>query len=166
MFQRSPSVLCLATVGLLFTIAAWVESFSEWNGGPSAEGERLRKALLARVAARAEVVEEVLAERMSLLEAAACFRDLDHGPPPILWDRFRAFYPGDSDDERHCHEVIENVRVRVEVQGGQGRQQVLRLEAELRQHRERGTLRLPDGTADAGLLRPPTGRTSPHRIYE
>jgi hypothetical protein len=156
MFQRSLSVLCLVVVGLLFGIAAWVASFSESNERPGEAGEWLRKALLARVAARAVIVEEILAERMSLLEAAACFRDLDHGPPPILWDRFRAFYPGDSDDERHCHEVIENVRVRVEVQGGQGRQQVLRLEAELRQHLERGTLRLPETPPPL-----PIGRTAP-----
>ena len=51
---------------------------------------------------------------------------------------------GDSDEERHCREVIGNVRARLEDQGEQGHEQVLRLEAELRHHLERGTLRLPE----------------------
>src|SRR5262249_42463826 len=144
MFPRSSSVLCLAAGGLLFAVTAWVESLSELSRRGSADRDWNREAILARVAARAAIVDEVLAERMSLLEAAAHFRDLDRAPPSILWDRFRAFYPGDSDDERHCREVIGNVRARVEDQGEQGPDPVLRLESELRQHLERGTLRLPE----------------------
>src|SRR5262245_19208054 len=144
MFPRSSSVVCFAAVGLLFAVTAGVDSLSESNGRFGADRDGKREAILARVAARAAIVEEVLAERMSLLEAAAHFRNLDHGPPPILWDRFRTYYPGDSDEERHCYEVIGNVRARVEDQGGRRGEQVLRLEAELRQHLERGTLRLPE----------------------
>src|SRR5262245_13847278 len=101
MFRRSPSVLGLATVSLLFAGAAWVVSLSEQSGRFRADSDWKREAILARVSARAAIVDEILTGRMSLLEAAARFRDLDRGPPPILWDRFRAYYPGDSDDERH-----------------------------------------------------------------
>jgi hypothetical protein len=64
-------------------------------------------------------------------------------------------YPGDSDDERHCREVIGHVTARVEDQGEQGREQILRLEAELRQHLAYGTLRLPETPAPL-----PNGRTA------
>jgi hypothetical protein len=89
----------------------------------------------------------------SLLEAAARFRDLDHGPPPIRWDRFRLSYPGASDDERHSREVIGFVSARVEDQGEPGREQVLRLEATLQAHLERGTLWLPEPAAPLSLGR-------------
>ena len=49
MFHRSPSVLCLAAGGLLFAVAATVESLAEQNGRSGADSDWKREAILARV---------------------------------------------------------------------------------------------------------------------
>lgn len=71
--------------------------------------------------------------RMPLLEAAARFRDLDHQPPEFQWDQFRLRFPGNSDDERHCWEVIAAIPIAGDP-GTETLEVVERLEAELREH--------------------------------
>jgi hypothetical protein len=56
------------------------------------------------------VVRDLLAERLTLPEAAARFRDLDREQPGFNWVAFRRTYPCDTDDERHCREVLAWVR--------------------------------------------------------
>jgi hypothetical protein len=92
---------------------------TSWPGddlpdGQGSSEERVRQANLEqkvqatarRIRRKQRVSQEVLAGRLTLLEAAALFRALDHAPPEFKWDHFRASTPADSDDERHCHEVI------------------------------------------------------------
>jgi hypothetical protein len=67
--------------------------------------EDLREAL-ALSAAKKVVIRKLLAGRLGLREAAAHFRVLDHRHPGFYWDGFRDSYPGNSDEERHCREVI------------------------------------------------------------
>jgi hypothetical protein len=43
----------------------------------------------------------VVEGHLTLLQAAACFRDLNARPPAFQWEVFRQTYPGGSDDERH-----------------------------------------------------------------
>ena len=52
------------------------------------------------------VVRDLLAGRLTLPEAAARFRDLDREQPGFNWVAFRRAYPCDTDDERHCREVL------------------------------------------------------------
>ena len=56
------------------------------------------------------VVRDLLAGRLTLPEAAARFRDLDREQPGFNWVAFRRTYPCDTDDERHCREVLAWVR--------------------------------------------------------
>ena len=92
---------------------------SSWKGdglpgGQNTSSEEARQASLEqkvqatfrRLKRKQRVIGEVLAGRLTLLEAAALFRALDRGPPALDWDRFRDSWPGNSDDERHCRAVI------------------------------------------------------------
>src|SRR5262245_35127848 len=75
-----------------------------------ARGRRLDgqlHALRPRLDAKYHIIEEVIAGRMALLEAAAHFRALDHQPPAFDWDAFYSSYPGPSEEERHCQEVTK-----------------------------------------------------------
>lgn len=99
--------------------------------------EQQRAAVVRRTNRKAQVTRAVVAGRLSLLEAAACFRALELEPPAFDWALFRAAWPGDSDPERHCHEVLKYVRSA----GGENACDLLR--AELAEHLRRGTLHLP-----------------------
>jgi hypothetical protein len=58
-----------------------------------------------RLAARTKVVERLLAHQLTLIEAAAWFRELNDNPPNLRCD-YRNNYPGDSDGEKLCRQVI------------------------------------------------------------
>jgi hypothetical protein len=129
------------------------------QGHPSAAAEYREKArqkvraYLRRVARKEQVVQEVLAGQLNLLEAAALFRALDHGPPEFHWDYFHDRWPGDTDEERHCHEVIDCVGSVLRRAADSRDQEVCaRLRAELVEHLCRGTLHLPDLTGHLGSL--------------
>src|SRR5262249_8804642 len=84
------------------------------GAGPATDHEQERErsgALLARGDQRDQTIRELLAGRLTLLEAAARFRALDRAPPAFDWEVFRSAYPGDSDEERHCRKVIGWVEV-------------------------------------------------------
>jgi hypothetical protein len=118
-----------------------------WSGGPGdgfladvlAEAERgsrlddLSGAYARRIFAKHRLVADVIAGRLSLLEAAACFRDLNEQPPAYDRERFLVLYPGADDDERHCREVLAWVidQSRGSLDAGGTDLLVARLEAEL-----------------------------------
>jgi hypothetical protein len=86
---------------------------------------------------------EVIAGQLSLLEAAARFRDLDERPPAACRRGLRAAFPGASDDECHCRAVLSYVREELWHRPGADPAAADRLEAELRALLERGDPRLP-----------------------
>jgi|SRR5262245_13212648 len=106
------------------------------------EEERVRT--LRRVQVRRDVVAAVITGRMTLLQAAGAFRELNRGSPSSYWGAFGHLYPGASDEERHCRQVIAYVRTELEEYPGGENEVVRRLEAELRGHLERGKLHLPE----------------------
>jgi hypothetical protein len=100
--------------------------------------------LIARSRRKERVASLVLAGRLTLLEAAAHFRALNHMDPPIAWDAFRRL-PGESDDERHCYQVIIYVEAAIGTDDTESRKAIGgTLRTELRQHVGRGTLWLPE----------------------
>ena len=109
--------------------------------GPN-DDEQLR-AIRRRIEAKSRLAREVIDGRLTLLEAAARFRDLDLAPPPFAWDGLRCRYPGASDDELHCREVIFFVRAEQRDRPGTDAAIVARLEAELNERLGRGDLHLP-----------------------
>jgi hypothetical protein len=65
--------------------------------------------LVSAMNAKEQIVVDLVADRLTLLEAAARFRELREGLPTCEMEMFRQAYPGNSDDERYCHQVIRAV---------------------------------------------------------
>jgi hypothetical protein len=100
-------------------------------------------------AAKNKVAEDVATGRLTLLEGAARFRDLNWLNPGFNWERFRQTSPGVSDDERCCRQVLAYVAVVLRDRPNRGAAVRGRLEAELKGRLERGKLRLPRHAAPA-----------------
>src|SRR5262245_20580915 len=60
--------------------------------------------VLERIEAKEEVIEELLAGRLGLLEAAACFAHIADTPPELRDDGDR-FFAGATRGERLCRQV-------------------------------------------------------------
>jgi hypothetical protein len=110
------------------------------QAGPVDLSDRERAAHFRRSEARRRVAQDLAAGRLTLLEAAEHFRDLNGSYPGFNWYQFRRHFPGSSDDERHCRQVIQFVALETETGPAAVARQ--RLEAELEGHLRRGTLRL------------------------
>jgi hypothetical protein len=146
-------VAALATVASCWLVVSLTRhtAFSadpgEDGADPQAPRDRevpnLCEALDQCAAERYALAGEVIEGRLTLLRAAARFRDLNARPPMFNWRAFRKIYPGDSDDERHCRQVIHFVRQGAQLRPGADPAVADRLEAELGDLLERGDLRLP-----------------------
>jgi hypothetical protein len=104
-----------------------------------------RAAMIHRcLQAKCAVVTELLADRLTLLEAAARFRELDAGMPEAR-DRLLQAYPGVPYEVALCQQVIAHARSELKVRAPeQVKSVVARLEAELQAHLEcEAGLRLP-----------------------
>ena len=93
--------------------------------------------------AKCRVLEDLRDHRLTLLEAAARFRALGCPGPENNLKLFRLVYPGQTDEERWCRQVIGFLR------GADSNQSELaslvdEFEAELTQHLAKGSLHLPD----------------------
>jgi hypothetical protein len=99
---------------------------------------------LRHVAQRHEVVDRLIGGRLSLLEAAARFRDLTVDSPECL-RYLRNRFPGASDEECFCRQVIGWVEIELKDRSPADVPRVVgRLEAELQEHRSRdGKVSLP-----------------------
>jgi hypothetical protein len=106
------------------------------------ELEIRQRLVLWRTAEQQRITRELAAGRCTLLEAASQFRALYRGDP-VLTRALRDAYPEGSDEERVCRWVITYTRGAFEEQP-EAAKLGARLEAELQQHLERGTLRLTD----------------------
>ena len=99
------------------------------------------------ISQRDRVAKAVIREEMTLWEAAACFRFLDTvrfpGSPPSY-----SIFPGESDEERSCRQVIRFVSVALRDEPRED-DLVSRLECELEAQLWVGDVRLP--TIPSGL---------------
>ncbi len=133
-------------------LAAWGRSVSlfAWESTivasrKSDELDRKREGLLDRLHKKHFLSLQVLEGRLGLLEAAAHFRALDQAPPAFHWAEFRDSFPGASEEERHCREVICHVDG-VKTIHPNATAVVARLEQELRAHLRGGRPCLPEIT--------------------
>jgi hypothetical protein len=103
--------------------------------------------VLQRGLAKGRLAADVAAGRLTLLEAAAGFRELNSRWPPFDWRLWRQFihgrFSGVSDEEGLCRQVIGCAKSTLWQQPEKAEQVARRLEAELDQHLRHGTLRLP-----------------------
>ncbi len=93
------------------------------------------------------VARELIANRITLLEAATRLRDLDHSLAPVQADVydlvFPTIYPGRSEGERYCHRAIAMVDAELVQQPAEARALVRRLTDELQLELNRSLLQLP-----------------------
>jgi hypothetical protein len=108
------------------------------------ETERRRQILLERYAVKDRAVKKLLAGQLTLLEAAAQFRDVEAAQPVTWGPRIAA--TGPAEGERLCRMVIATAKSWMEENvPAAAAHMTARLEAELEQHRRPdGTIRLPD----------------------
>jgi hypothetical protein len=93
-----------------------------------------------------QILVDLATNRLTLLEAAARFRVLNSARTPYMLEFARGRFGPCSEDEAFCREVIASFRMfDLTDLGDPGRLNAIqaRLEAELRQHREKGSLHLP-----------------------
>jgi hypothetical protein len=117
-------------------------SFAQQRAQEVSVEDRLQ-AVRCRDEARCRIARRVRAGQLTLLEAAERFRDLNEAAADFSWQGFRRSYVGVSDDERCCRQVIDWMVNHLEDDTGQSEAEKKRLEAELRDHLQRETLRLP-----------------------
>jgi hypothetical protein len=113
------------------------------------------KAARTRLCRQTDVAEAVIEGRLTLLEAAACFRDLRASEPPDQRKVARRAFPAQSEQEWLCRLVIRFVKVMLQDKPGVPASLAARLEEELRQHLRRGPLSLPPPERVKELLPPP-----------
>jgi hypothetical protein len=104
-------------------------------------------AIMQRWFAKERVMTDLFARRITLLEAAARFRDLHLTGPPFDWSTWRIvmhdrFANAANDDECMCRHVIDGMEMMLTEGSEEARLVIGRLEAELDEHLRRGTLRL------------------------
>ena len=92
--------------------------------------------------AKSRVIHDLRNHRLTLLQAAARFRDIGHSCLDPDGALFRQSYPGQTDAERWCRKVIGYMRAVSPAHTGASRAD--QLEAELSRHLAQGPLQLPD----------------------
>jgi hypothetical protein len=106
-----------------------------------ARTEEATRAADRRGSAKARAVEDALAGRLSLLEAAAVHRDLDAGLPPGQRDAWRLCADGATEEERYCRGVLLQARTLAEGRP-KAEAAVTRLRRQLEEALAAGDLRL------------------------
>lgn len=121
-----------------------------WNDSDyaSANEDAARAELLAgysrRIHGKWHIIDALRERRQTLFEAAAMFRSLDQMPPATNWEYFRFRYQGDSDEERHCRQVISWMEASLPPESVETDATVVRLRAELEEAIKHGPPPLPD----------------------
>jgi hypothetical protein len=113
-------------------LAPEIDAFANDDMKGSASVHRFDGILLARIEKRKEITLQLAAGRMSLFEAAAKFKRLNREPNPSP-HRMENFFPGASDNERLCRQVIEWLRHQP-MPSKQREQALAQAEADLRDH--------------------------------
>lgn len=101
------TVLGMIALALVVAEPTWLRSASAEQHVflIQAPGEQVQ-IVQARMTAKSRVVDRLLAGELTLLEAAAYFRELNDKPSNYPC-AYRLAWPGDSDGEKLCRQVIE-----------------------------------------------------------
>ena len=106
--------------------------------------EEKSQIVLARIKLKGQIIEDLCARRLSLLEAASRFRNLDKILPESFPGHFARYYDCDSDEECYCLRVIVATQAQLESLNKPHVTLVAGLRAELRERLNEGTLQLSD----------------------
>jgi hypothetical protein len=96
-----------------------------------------------RAVAKEQIAIDLVAGRLGLLEAAARFRELDTEVPDANPGRSHLSFPGHSDEERYCRQVIYHVQSLLDSLSQTQAATIARLQAELEGRLDKGSLHLP-----------------------
>jgi hypothetical protein len=121
-----------------------VQSYPDEGSLSDAEMERRQQIYLQRIVIKDRAVRDLLAGRLTLVQAAAQFRDVEKEHPVTWWPRNTE--PSPTEGERLCRMVMEKANGWVKATlPSQATAMAARLEAELEHHRgPDGTVCLPD----------------------
>ena len=136
---------CLAALAAVAWLAGLLGGGVRPGAGPHGAGEPTPeqfRAIQARVEAKTAVIDRLLSGEVSLLEAAAWFRQLNDSPPEYPSD-FRERCPGDGDGEKACRQVITWLETRARWDGGAAALAAARYRSELYEMLARGAVELP-----------------------
>jgi hypothetical protein len=89
-----------------------------------------KEAIFTRAEARQQVIDELIAGRMTLKQAVARFGELNAMEPEQM-TVVRETFPGDSDEERLCRQVLGQVQVELQGRTSEADTILPRLEAEM-----------------------------------
>jgi hypothetical protein len=146
------AVLALGAASLMFALGPCpAESDEPLRPLPSeATRQALPEILALRIGAKYQIVGDVIAGRLSLVQAAALFGALNQLPPesqPSLLDRYasRPRFPAHTDEELLCQQVVQWVSSELADEQDRLEATVARLEAEFKEALgKEETVRLPD----------------------
>jgi hypothetical protein len=117
----------------------------EARGTSNESGDDLDHRLAAshRVSeARKRIAWQVLTGQLSLLQAAQRYQDLNESYDGFSWENFRMMFPGGTDDERVCRQVIQFVQIELSEDSQAGKLPATKLERELADLLRRGKVHL------------------------
>jgi hypothetical protein len=124
----------VATAGALLWQGRELPRAFQDEGRRAADLRAVQEALSFRHEARREILEDVVAGRMTLLQAADQFKGLNERHPESM-TAVRFTYDGGTDEERLCRQVIAGVQGLLDDRPpSEAAPIIARLEAELHDH--------------------------------
>jgi hypothetical protein len=167
MRQLRTGFVCLGTAvamvaGMFFLVYGWLRPGTDsllsperllWEQRRSQRLHDEMDAVDRIIQAKHALSQDVADGKLRLQEAARRFHELDAGHPGFNRDAFRRAYPGKSDEERYCREVIGFAAAAVGDEAGQGVALRGRLETELADYLRRAPI-APVSTAEGSIVRP------------
>jgi hypothetical protein len=147
------AVLALGAASLIFILGPCLPESDEplQPLSSEAQGQALPEILALRIGAKHQIVGDVIADRLKLVQAAALFGALNQLPPesvkPTLSDLCpsRLRFPAHTDEERLCQQVVYWVSFELADEQDRREATVARLEAEFKEALgKEETVRLPD----------------------
>jgi hypothetical protein len=122
------SVLGIAFVGVLGVAADIPQVRETMQLADSLDAQQ--QAVFSRIEARRQIVEEVIAGRLTLMVAADKFGALNAQEPESM-TAVRLNYRGDSDRKSLCQQVLHHVQVALEGRSSEAEAVIPRLEREM-----------------------------------
>src|SRR5262249_33894156 len=105
--------------------------------------DRELQAVLARIKARRQIINSLLAGQMTLDEAVARFRELDGNRIEGEQDWLRRAYPAASDQERYLRQILGNLESQLLEQPKEAAERGARLRTELEARLACGAIGVP-----------------------
>jgi hypothetical protein len=90
------------------------------------------RALIENFEGKEHVMKEVMEGRLTLHEAAAQFQMLNLMCSEYNWNVFRRLYPGQTDEQRHCRQVLAFLWIKANQGSGPAYDVAVRLESEFK----------------------------------